>query len=313
MSQRVVVPMFSLLLCGVMLLPARGTAQPMLERRLDSLFVIASSGEVRFRDQNKPAMDSIANYGVQAVPFLIDKFKTKSVRERWTVIWTLQRIGSPAVPLLIEALGQDDFMIVQRVCWALGELKDSSAVLALVDISSHLRWQVRERAITALGKIGDSRAETTVMHSLGDSSEQVRKSAAVASGRLAINTAVRQLVHQLGDSFYGARWTAAEALLKLDTTTVVSALVDSLDSSRVLVGDLACWVLGQLATDEALNLLNRQTFSDDPYRRAHAAVAIVSADPLDNCGFVRNLLSRETDRLVRLKIRSAVTAAADTL
>ncbi|MGD8605242.1 MAG: hypothetical protein PVF49_11795, partial [Anaerolineales bacterium] len=46
------------------------TTPARLEKKLDSLFIIASSGEVRYRDMNEPAMDSIAAYGVDAVPFL---------------------------------------------------------------------------------------------------------------------------------------------------------------------------------------------------------------------------------------------------
>ena len=90
---------------AAMLIPADDVrAETAFEKTFDSLFVIASSGEVRFRDQNEPAMDSIAAYGVKAVPLLIDKFTTKSARERWTVLWTLQRIGKPAVPDLILAI-----------------------------------------------------------------------------------------------------------------------------------------------------------------------------------------------------------------
>ena len=55
-----------------------------LEQELDSLFVIASSAEIQHQDQRDPAMDKIASYGPEAVPYLIDKFSTQSAWERWT-------------------------------------------------------------------------------------------------------------------------------------------------------------------------------------------------------------------------------------
>jgi HEAT repeat protein len=284
-------------------------AQSAMEKRLDSLFVIASSGEVRFRDQNEPAMDSIAAYGAQAVPFLIDKFTTKSARERWTVIWTLQRIGSEAVPDLVAALDGEDGMVVQRVCWALGDIGDTAAVEGLIRINDHSRWQVRDQVARGLGKIGDPRGASTVERALTDEIGQVRKQAAVAFGQLGLNYSIDKVAHLLGDEFYGARWMAAEALLKLDTITVLDVLEDSLMSSNRVLGNVACWVLGKIATDEALQMLHTQAQATDPDRRSHALVALAVADPDDNCGFRQSLIENETDRFVLLKVNSAIVAA----
>ncbi len=299
---------------GIMLFLLTGTglahAETELQRKIDSLFVIASSGELKYRDLVGPAMDSIAALGAPAVPFLVDKFTTKSARERWTVIWILQRIGKDAVPYLIESLNRPDGLVVQRVCWALGDIKDTSAVEPLIRIASHTRWQVRDQALGALGKIGDNRAEDVVMRGIDDVIPQVRKSAIVACGQLQITKAIRKLVHRLGDEFYGARFTAVQSLLKLDTADVLQAITDSINSANELLGNVACDVLGKLGTDKARELLAKIALSSElPSRRAHAAVSLVHTDPLDNCGYWAGILQHETDRLVRLKIESAVTAA----
>ncbi|RME27246.1 MAG: HEAT repeat domain-containing protein, partial [Candidatus Zixiibacteriota bacterium] len=284
-------------------------AQPSLKHKTDSLFIIASSGEVQYRDQNEPAMDAIAALGAPAVPYLIDKFTTKSARERWTVIWILQRIGSAAVPDLVKALGGDDPLVVRRIAWALGDIKDTASVLPLMQVATHDDWAVREQVIGALGKIGDKRADDVVMAALTDSIGQVRKAAAVACGKLSIIESVPALLHQLGDSFYGARMTAEEALLTLDTGIVVREVMDSVRSADPLVGNLACDLLGRLATPEAENILIEQISSPDPLRRAHAAVALAAIDPDDNCGVMEQYLAHEPDRLTRLKVISAREAA----
>ncbi len=277
-----------------------------LEEKIDSLFVIASSGEVRFRDQNGPAMDSIAALGQPAVPYMIDKFTTRSARKRLTVIWVLTRIGSVAVPDLVVALKRPEGIVVQRICWALGDIKDSSAVPGLIGVANHNRWQVRDQALTALGKIKDTRAVMTINSAFKDSIGQVRKAAAVASGQLAMNDAIQSLVHQLGDDFYGARMTALSSLLKLDTTMVIAALSDSIGSANRLTGDLGCQLLGEIGTNDAIELLIKQLADPSGDRRAHAAVALIKADPLDNCGLQDEMIANESDRLTKLKILSAL-------
>lgn len=277
-----------------------------LKRKVDSLFIIASSGEVMYRDQNEPAMDSIAAIGVDAVPYLIDKFTTKSARERWTIIWTLERIGSAAVPDLVIALTGDDPLVVERVCFALGQIKDSAAVQPLMNVSGHERWQVRSEAVGALGKIGDKAAEPVVVEAMTDTIGQVRKSAAVSCKKLGLTGYEPQLVHMLGDSFYGARMCAAEALLALDTATVTQTIIDSVHSVNPFVGNLGCWILGRFGTDHAKLELYELTKEVNYELRAHAAVELMTSDPGDLCGYRQRVLEGETDRYILLRIESAI-------
>jgi len=286
-------------------------AETVLERKLDSLFMIASAGEVKFQDMVEPAKDSIAALGEDAVPFLIEQFDTKSAREKWTVIFILRKIGAPAVPYMVQALLHVDELIVQRICYSLGDIGDTAALEPLLGIVNHPRWQVREQAIGALGKIGDSRAIKAAVEGLDDQIGQVRKSAAVATGKLNIEEAIPLLIHRLGDDFYGARMSAVHSLLKMDSALTTSAVADSLDSPDHLIGDLGCYLLGQIASDEAIQLLLYQTRSQSAKRRAHAGVALVTADPLDNCGFHRFLTIDEPDRFVLLKINSALSSTGD--
>lgn len=280
-----------------------------LEKKIDSLFVIASSGELRYRDLTEPAIDSIAALGVTAVPWLVEKFSTKSARERWTVIWVLQRIGSEAVPYLVSSLNRSEDLIVGRICWALGDIKDSSAVPPLMNVCGHSDWSVRDQAVEALGKIGDTRANEIVMQALTDTLGQVRKAAVVSCGQLAINEAIPNLINCFADNFYGARLEAVNSLLKLDTQKVISSVADSINSQRVIVGNLCCDVLREIKTDPAIEILSYQAFNSPiAGRQAHAAMAIINADPEDLCGLHNKLLEINSDRFTRLKIESALKA-----
>ena len=96
MNCKYVIPAAACCLLLLTVISGLAAADTELERKVDSLFVIASSGEVKYRDMVEPAKDSIAAIGADAVPILVDKFTTKSARERWTIIKILEKIGSPA-------------------------------------------------------------------------------------------------------------------------------------------------------------------------------------------------------------------------
>ena len=295
----------------IMFLAGIVTADDDVKNKVDSLFKIASSGSVTYVDMVEPAKDSLAALGQPAVPFLIDRFTTKSARGKWAVIHVLQRIGSPAVPDLVAALTRPDEKIVQSVCWALGDIADSSATLPLMEIYNHERWQVRDQVIRALGRIKDNRSEDVILQALNDTLAQVRKAAAVSCGQMILTGSIEKLASLLGDEFYGVRMTAMEALMKMDTSRVLPVLADSINSDNRLLGNIACEILGRYGSDDAIEILLEQTYSENLERRAHAGVAIIRADPDDNCGFRRLFYNNEKDRLVRLKMESALRAAQD--
>lgn len=293
-----------------LVLPCMALAQTSPEKKLDSLFVIASSGEIKFQSLVKPADDSIVAMGNTVVPHLVSKLSTKSRYERIALERILKRIGAPAVPSLLAVLKYDNGLVVERACYILGEIDDTSATLGLLGMTIHSRWQAREQSVGALGKIGDNRADSTVMAALADSIPLVRKSAAVSCGQLKIQASIGQLVHMLGDPFYGARMPAAASLAQLDTPVVIQTICDSMASENPLLGNLACEVLGRIGTPAALDALNEQAFGGSAERRAHAAIALISADPDDTRNFRFFYLGYETDPFSRSKVESAINSVS---
>jgi HEAT repeat protein len=279
------------------------------QKRFDSLFIIASSGEVQYREMNAPAMDSIAAMGVDVVPILVDRFTTKSARERWTIIWTLTRVGSKAVPYLVESLQRRDWVVVERVCWALGDIKDTSAVVPLIGSTRHTQWQVRDQAYTALGKIADRRAGNTAVSGLKDSIPLVRKSATVAIGKVSPDSAMPMLIGAFADPFYGVRMTAIDALFSYDTLEVIQHLTDSIGSSNASVADLVCFALGRTKHKEVAQTLLGATASPTDRVRASAIEAIIAVDPADENGYRKVFLAKETNLLVKQRIESAIAKA----
>ncbi len=287
------------------------SAQSSFKKQVDSLFVIASSGELKYRDLIKPTIEELAELGKDIVPILVDKLDTKSARERLTIINIFKKIGSDAVPYLITSLKNPNGLIVQRVCWAIGDIKDSSAVDALIGVTSHTRWQVRDQAVGALGDIADNKADDAVLCALHDSIGQVRKAAVVSVGKMRIIESVSQLIHLLGDDFYGARMSAAEALLKLDSNYVAESLADSLKSTNTFVRSLGCFILGEIATDYAVDILHRTFLNSTGDLKLHTSLALINADPNDLCGYQNLIVNADFDKFSMLKIKSAISAVQD--
>ncbi len=272
-------------------------AQADINKKVDSLFIIASSGEIKYRDMVAPAIDSLAAMGEPAVPRLIELYNTQVARERHTLNTIFEKIGHDAVPFLIEALDTSDKELLSRLCYTIGNIKDSMAVDAMINEVGNDDWEIRSNAVTALGKIGDMKGANDIIAALGDSVASVRKSAAVAAGRMELEDAAPQLVHMLGDDHYGPRMAAADALLKMPDTAVF-VISDSINSPNDLVGNLGITILGKIGGDAAAYRVGFELQSPSPIRRALAAEALYDANSSLACGFLENLQTTETDSTV---------------
>ncbi|MFH2036350.1 MAG: HEAT repeat domain-containing protein [Candidatus Zixiibacteriota bacterium] len=281
-----------------------------IERKVDSLFIIASSGELKYRDSIEPAIESLAALGSEAVPRLLEKYDTKDARERHTINDILVKIGKPATPFLLAGLSDPNDEKVSRLCYTLGNIKDSAAVEGIIAVALADDWQVRSNAAGALGMIGHNLANETIVKLLSDPDETVRKSAIVSAGKLLIENAIPILIHMLGDDFYGARMTASEALTKFDALSVISQIADSLSSDNELAGNLGCSTLGLIGGDSAAVVIATQLTSPTPLRRALAVEAIYYANSSLGCAAVENIKDSETDETVLFFIKQVLSKYA---
>lgn len=268
-----------------------------LEKRIDSLFIIASSGDIKYRDSVDQAIDSIAVIGAAAVPRLVEKYTTQSARERVTINNILKKIGSDAVPYLTKSLALSDPEQVSRICYSLGEIKDKYATKPILKVLHHNNWWVRSSCAGALGKISDTAAYEDVLSLFNDTVESVRKSAVVAVGKMHKEKAIPILVHMLGDPYYGVRMTASEGLEEFGEKAI-PYLADSLGSGNNIVGNLAIVTLGHIGGDEAAEALENELEAPDPIRRALAVEAILDSNSSLACGLIEQMKETETDPTV---------------
>jgi HEAT repeat protein len=124
----------------------------------------------------------------------------------------LVAIGAGTQPVLRKALAGPVWVARRNAAWALGALKDSEAVPALIDALKDTDAGVREQVAWALGAIGDHRAVDALVAALGDSAGGVRKQSAWALGAIGDRRAVQGLTKALKDADAGVRKQAAWAL-----------------------------------------------------------------------------------------------------
>jgi HEAT repeats/HEAT repeat len=115
---------------------------------------------------------------------LIAKLGDKEPSVRDSVVASLVQIGPPAVPLLITAMEDED-------------------------------WVIRQGASQALGRIGDRQAVGPLINALGDKNQWIRQYAAEALGLIGDKQAIKPLVKVMGDDSPGVRAVAAKALVSI--------------------------------------------------------------------------------------------------
>ncbi len=181
---------------------------------VDSMFIIASSGAQKYRDQVQPTIQDMADYNAEIVPFLIEKLNTIDGRERTTLEQIFRKIKDPAIPLLNDALlTETDSLRLSRVALILFYLPDSSSVENLLTVVNHDFYWLRYQALRALGRIGDYKGKDAVVNALKDNNELVRTMAAVSCGRMIKDKELFDvLLPVLDDPYYGVRFSAMESI-----------------------------------------------------------------------------------------------------
>ncbi|GAG14410.1 unnamed protein product, partial [marine sediment metagenome] len=126
------------------------------------------------------------------------------------------KIGSEkAIPALITALGDEDYLVRQSAAEALGKIGSEEAVSDLIKALGDEDSHVCQSAAKALGKIGSEKAIPALITALGDEDYLVRQSAAEALGKIGSKKAIPALITALGDEDSHVCQSAAKALDKL--------------------------------------------------------------------------------------------------
>jgi vesicle coat complex subunit len=133
-------------------------------------------------------------------------------RFRKQLVEALGAVGTPAMPLLIQALGDWRSDVRVAACWALVKIGDGQAVSPLIQALGDGNSYVRVAACRALGAIGDGQAVPHLIQALGDGNNYVRAAACRALGQIGDPQALQYLIQALEDEDEDVRRAAREAV-----------------------------------------------------------------------------------------------------
>ena len=163
----------------------------------------------------------------RAIPFLQKLAKEPNAFVRREAILSLGKMGNPAMgPFLQVALVGDKAAEVRSAAaQSLGNLRDTLAVLPLVQALADSAALVRQQAVAALHRLWTPTAEAAVASTLKDRDETVRYIAVQSLGKHRVLQALDLLRAALRDSSVWVRVEAARALARLGDPGAVDDLV----------------------------------------------------------------------------------------
>jgi HEAT repeat protein len=179
----------------------------------------------------------------------------QDARFRKQLVEALGAVGTPAVPPLIQALGDGNSDVRKAACRALGAIGDRQAVPPLIQALRHGNSDVRAAACEALGAIGDRRAVPPLIQALRDRDSDVREAACEALVKIGA-PAVPHLIQALGDGDWHVREAACRALGAIGDRRAVPPLIQALGDWNEDVREAACWALVKIGDGQAVPALS---------------------------------------------------------
>ena len=158
-----------------------------------------------------------------AVPALAKSLGDDDFHVRWKCAVSLKNIGKPSVDGLIEALGTGNLNAQYCAAWALGEIRDPKATLALAKAATSNDEDLRWKAVISLKRIGPA-AVDGLRKLVTDKNVESRRCAVWSLGELATDDAAEPLLEATADADAGVRLKAIAALAKFDLPEVRAAL-----------------------------------------------------------------------------------------
>ena len=275
-------------------------------RMVDSLFIRASSGEVKYRDLVEPSKQALIDLGARAIPQMLTKLKTHDAREMLTVSDIFKGIGEIAVDSLNVRIKSNDDFVRRLAIRCLGEIGSPKAVGPLIAGSQHEDWRTRSGIMTALGQIGVQAGASTATAGLDDTDELVVTSAAVACGKIINGIEPQKLVSSLNHPYYGVRYCAMNSLVMIGEPAI-KPLIDFLSSGKWQTGLVyAVGALGKIGTKSALPVFESYIKSEDWSLRASVAEALGNIHEKKSRKILELALRGENHPYVLAKIESSL-------
>jgi len=181
------------------------------------------------------------------IPGLIEVFRLGEVSKCMDAFNALVKIGAPVVDSLIISLKDKDAKVRKWAAKSLGEIKDPSAVDALIEAMTDEQSPVADAAF-ALQLIGDPRAVPPLIQSINHKDLFVARMAAQVLGSFPGPLVIEPLIAALGHTDYHVRKNAIGAIAHTGDPRAVGLLINKLADESWLMRASAAWALGFISS-----------------------------------------------------------------
>jgi len=230
------------------------------------------------------AIDALRKLGSPAIPQLIEALQSENLQVRQGAVDALGKIGQSAIPDLLEGLKSDKEQVRWGAAKALGIVGSDAkeAVPDLIEALQDKEARVRSSAAYGLGGIGHDAKDAIpdLSKALQDSDKDVRRHAAWALGRIGhdVKGAVSDLSKALQDPDKDVRISAAFAFyfIGVEAKEAVPELKAALQDSDKYVRGNAAYALGEIGVEakEAVPDLKAALKDSEKYVRGGAAYGL---------------------------------------
>jgi HEAT repeat protein len=220
-------------------------------------------------------VEAFVRLGSSAVPLLVDQLRAGSLDIRRASVVALGRIGDRrAVEPLIGVLHERDRDLWLPVASALARLGDERAFEPLLPLLGDGDVAVRQAVVGALNSIGHPDMAARIGSLLDHSDALVRESAVKIAGYFGYPECAVAILARCSDSDEAVRAAAIEHLPYFDDARMLGALAAVLDRDTPRARAAAAKALGAVVDSEALLLLRRAANDSDPWVRYFAASSL---------------------------------------
>jgi HEAT repeat protein len=267
-------PTILLLMLGVLLAAQEPVFSPPAGR---ARAAEAPRDEPRQRPQDTPAPAAVRD-PIADLFSKLSRWPQSGAREAALV---LSGLGKDVVPRLIAALQHNDWRVQSAAAWALGEMREQSAVqplrLAIADPSNRAGLP---DLMAALVRIDPQVGTAAVLPMLSHGSARVRQSAARALPPRLESEHLPTILALFQSKRSPARATALELLGRIPGGELRDEFFESLADPEAVVAATAVHHLGQLGVSAARTRLLELAANAPQRQAAHALLALVEDEDL---------------------------------
>jgi len=298
---------------------ALGMIGPGAKDAVGLLMGILANGADDFREAAATALGGIGPPAAEAVPVLLDKFKNDVPNVKRECAYALGEIrvaDDDVISALRNAMeGKEDIWVGHQAALALGRL-GPPALPALIDALGNENSDIREEAAEGLKEMGIAAkdAETALIKSLQDADPEVRKWCAKALGSIGRESpaAVAALTGLLSDKDFWVRATAAEGLGMVgpQAKDAIPNLEKALKDRNGIVRSRSALALHLIDSGviDAVGFLINELASHNLDAQSSAAyvLGLMGADAARALPELRALDKREKNNLAGFEARTAI-------